>query len=174
MAESHPTSACGALISRVLISGVMLANAAVAQSIQVPAGQHVVLTVIGHGVQIYRCEQSGNATVWAYVAPEAQLYANGQAVGSHGEGPTWTYNDGSSVAGRVVATVPSSNATAIPLVLLKASSSSGNGLLTSVTYIQRTATEGGAAPKQGCGSAPVGTTLRVPYAATYTFYAAAR
>lgn len=156
----------------VLLSS--FAASATAQSIDVPAGQHVVLTVLGHGVQIYECQQAANTTTWVYVAPEAQLYLKGELVGSHGAGPTWSHNDGSAVAGKVVASVASPDPSAIPLVLFKASSNSGNGVLTSVTYIQRTATEGGAAPRQGCGSAPIGTLLRVPYAATYTFYAAAR
>lgn len=151
-----------------------LAATAAAQSIEVPAGQHVVLTVLGHGVQIYRCDHGANATIWTFVAPEAQLYANGEQVGVHEAGPTWTYKDSSSVSGKVETTVPAPTVNAIPLLLLKASSSSGSGLLTHVTYITRTATEGGAAPKQGCGSAPVGTTLRVPYAATYNFYAAGK
>ena len=151
-----------------------LAATAAAPSIAVPAGQQVVLTVEGHGVQIYRCEQSADATNWAFVAPEAQLYAKGELVGTHGAGPMWTYKDGSTVSAKMVASVPSPDAGAIPLLLLKSSSSSGSGLLTQVSYIQRTATQGGQAPKQGCVSAPVGTILRVPYAATYIFYAPAK
>lgn len=162
--------------SRITVLGCCLllsplAVTATAQSIEVPAGQHIVLTVLGHGVQIYRCDQGAKATIWTFVAPEAQLYANGEQVGTHEAGPMWTYKDSSTVSAKVEATAPASTANAIPLLLLKASSSSGTGLLTQVTYITRTAPEGGSAPKQGCGSAPIGTTLRVPYAATYTFYA---
>ena len=60
--------------------------------------------------------------------------------------------------------------TAIPELLLKAVSHSGDGRMSGVTYVQRLDTVGGLAPTAGCDTA--GATARVDYTATYYFYAA--
>jgi Protein of unknown function (DUF3455) len=152
------------------LSCLCLSLSAHGQSIDVPAGQHEVLKATGRGVQIYRCQQQDSATKWVFVAPEAQLYVNGVLSGTHGAGPVWTYRDGSSVHGKVVATVPSPTAGNIPHLLLKATDSSGNGLLTQVSYIERSETEGGLITNEVCNTEHLGSVARVPYTATYTFF----
>ena len=65
-------------------------------SLNVPAGNRVSAHLYALGVQIYRW----NGTAWAFVGPDATLYAdqgfNGQA-GTHYVGPTWEAEDGSKV-----------------------------------------------------------------------------
>lgn len=159
---------CGAL-------GLMLVSvAAGAQSIDVPVGQRVVFSAEGRGVQIYRCDVAGGAGKWVFVAPEAQLYVGGAAVGMHGAGPVWSYRDGSSVHGKMMAMAPSANADSVSQLLLKGVDADGKGILGQVSYIQRTATKGGVAPMGGCDGAHTGAVSRVPYTAVYTFYAAQR
>src|SRR5262245_374494 len=134
--------------------------------LQVSDGNVVVFHVYAQGVQIYRW----NGTQWAFVAPDAKLYADGSyqgLVGTHFAGPTWMSNSGSKVVGaRLQGCTP--DASAIPWLLLGAVSSQGPGVLNGVTFIQRVNTTGGLAP-----SAPGTTTgeeARVPYTAEYYFY----
>jgi FtsP/CotA-like multicopper oxidase with cupredoxin domain len=118
------------------------------------------------GVQIYRW----NGASWVFVAPRATLYAdaNGRAVvGSHYAGPTWESVSGSTVVG-AVAKRCTPNATAIPWLLLDATSSTGPGVLQGVTQIQRVNTVGGVAPL--APGSILGDIAEVPYAAEYFFY----
>jgi Protein of unknown function (DUF3455) len=155
------------------LATILLASASVhAQSpVDPPAGQKVILTVSGKGVQIYACQKTGTAAPqWVFQAPDASLYdASGSKVGVHGAGPTWRYYDGSTVRGAVTAQRPSPEATAIPWLLLKAVDSD-SGLLSRVQFIRRSDTHGGNAPATGCDAQHTGAEIRVPYTATYTFY----
>jgi hypothetical protein len=121
-----------------------------------PEGQKAVLSATGKGVQIYACQNSQ----WVFQAPEATLFDSaGAEIGTHGAGPVWTFRDGRSVKGQVVAKRDAPGAGDIPWLLLK-----GDG---SFEYIRRSETRGGVAPAGGCEA---GRTVRVPYSAAYTFY----
>jgi len=139
---------------------------AVVQSVDVPAGERLVLKAEGRGVQIYRCD----GTAWVFVAPEAKLFVKGVEVGSHAAGPVWHDKDGSSVWGDVLAKAPSPHAGSIPILLLKATKSDGSGVLTGVNYIQRLDTDGGSAPADTCDAGHAAAESRVPYTAQYLFY----
>jgi hypothetical protein len=135
---------------------ILGAFSVLAQSDQVPPGQHPVLTATGKGVQIYKCQNAQ----WALLAPEATLFdAAGKKIGTHGAGPVWTFFDGRSVKGQLIAKGDAPNPGDIPLLVLK-----GEG---SFEYIRRSDTRGGMPPKDACET---GRTLRVNYSATYTFY----
>jgi len=148
----------------------------------VPAGAILKLHDHAIGVQIYTCTLSGGADAgtdagtvtyaWVLKAPEATLYdQSGTQVGTHGAGPNWTsLVDGSVVIGARVAQVDSPNASAIPWLLLRASSTSGSGAFSDITYVQRVNTANGKAPVTGCDSSSVGTEVRVDYTADYYFY----
>jgi Protein of unknown function (DUF3455) len=137
-------------------------------SIQVPSGHKVAFHVYALGVQIYRW----SGTSWAFVEPEAELFADANyhgKVGIHYAGPTWESNDGSTVeARRVPDTGCSPDADAILWLLLKAVSTDGPGIFSSVTYIQRVNTDGGLAPTRSGSS--IGEEVEVDYAAEYYFY----
>ncbi len=138
-----------------------------------PPSEHAILTVTGKGVQIYTCQQTGTGPQWVFQAPEASLIdAFGKTVGTHGAGPIWRSNDGSSVKGEVVQKSATSDATAIPWLLLKAADVAGTGIMTKVEFIRRSDTHGGIAPMTGCDAEHVGAVSRVPYTATYSFYSA--
>jgi hypothetical protein len=139
-------------------------------SIAVEDGNKLAFHVYAKGVQIYRW----NGVSWAFVAPEATLYAeegyHGE-VGIHGMGPHWTSKSGSRVkASRVLGTGCRPDPTAIEWILLKQTEATGPGIFGKVTFIQRTNTTGGNAP------AEPGTTLNelreIPYTAEYYFYRA--
>ena len=164
------------LLSSTLVAGAAIPAGAgskppsVPPEIQVPAGQKVVLDVVGKGVQIYDCDRT--TLVWTFREPAAVLYGHrGRPVGIHFAGPTFESFDGSSVVGMRVAEVQP-DPTAIPWLLLQARPSShrGDGVLSQVDYIQRLQTRGGVGPVGACDPA-VDTTVAVPYRARYVFYA---
>jgi hypothetical protein len=91
-------------------------------------------------------------------------------VGTHGLGPNWTSTDGSVVNGAKVAGVNSTMTGAIQWLLLQASSHTGAGVFTDITYVQRLNTAGGPAPASGCDATSAGTDIRIPYSADYYFF----
>jgi hypothetical protein len=145
-------------------------------SLRAPAGESLVRTLWADGVQIYECRKAAGASFpdWVFVAPDARLAdANGVPVGHHDAGPTWEAGDGSKVVGVVRAKADAPQAGAIPWLLLATHSTGKPGLFANVTSIQRVATEGGAAPATGCGTASLGKQVSVPYKAQYAQYAPA-
>jgi Protein of unknown function (DUF3455) len=171
-----------ALLSSTLVAGAAMPAGAggsrpptVPEAIQVPAGQKVVLDVIGKGVQIYDCRPAAGdpaVNAWTFREPAAVLSGHrGRPVGIHFRGPTFESFDGSSVVGQVppVASVTPDPA-AIPWLLLAAASTQGDGVLAGVDYIQRIETRGGLAPAGACDPAE-DATVAVPYRARYVFYA---
>jgi len=170
--------------NRLLLAGIVAAAAVlsltqaaqagppppvVPSKIQVGAGNKVFL--VGHavGVQIYSC----NGVAWGFVAPRANLYDDhGKLIITHFGGPTWQATDGSRVVGQLVDSV-TVDATAIPWLLLSASTTAGpdGDRLVATTYVQRIATTGGLAPPAAeCNATTVGTVAEVPYTADYYFW----
>src|SRR5688572_718210 len=137
------------------------------KKILVEPGHRISSVMYAEGVQIYRW----NGAAWAFVAPEAILYAGNDEeddmIGIHYVGPTWESKDGSYVVGALVDKV-TPDATAIPWLLLKAKTSEGPGVFGGVSYIQRLFTTGGLAPVEPGDF--VGDEVHVPYTAWYVFY----
>jgi hypothetical protein len=152
-----------------ILVGATFACAAYGQDATLPpTNEHAVLTVQGRGVQIYSCNLVSGTVQWVFVAPAARLFdKDGVEVRTHGDGPVWHLQDGSSVYGQVVTKSPSPVTGAVPWLLLKGVKFDGTGVLSKVEFVRRTETKGGAAPGGACD---VGALTRVPYEATYTFY----
>jgi hypothetical protein len=158
----------------ILIATVSVTVTAIAQNpTDPPPSQRAILTVTGKGVQIYTCQQSPAGPQWIFQAPEATLIdPSGKAIGTHGAGPIWKSNDGSSVKGEVLQKSEATEATAIPWLLLKAVSPTGSGIMAEAEFIRRSDTHGGGAPTAGCDAQHLNAISRIPYTATYTFYSA--
>lgn len=161
----------------VLLSVVAAsAHASEGTLIAVPAGHAAVMTALGAGDLAYECRaKSGmpDSYEWVFAGPTAVLYdKNKAAVGKYYGGPTWEANDGSKVTGKQLAVHPSTTPASIPLQLVQASPTSGSGLMSGVTYIQRINTQGGVAPADACGAANAGSKKMVKYQADYVFYKA--
>jgi hypothetical protein len=148
----------------------LLAITAYAQDVtEPPKNVAARYTVVGVGLQIYACAEDGT---WALQEPRADLLdeKTKQPVGTHTKGPTWTWSDGSQVTGRVLK--QRSSPVSIPWLLLEAKNAGANGALTGVSYVRRSDTQGGIPqPENVCGAQNVGSTISIPYQATYTFYA---
>jgi hypothetical protein len=145
-------------------------------NLAVPEGNSAFLSLVGEGVQIYKCAENSEKAgtyQWAFVEPHADLLntAN-ERMGIHYAGPSWESNDGSAVRGEAAERADSPDG-AIPWLLLKAVAISGNGLFSHVTYVQRLDTFAGKAPSaDSCTDQQMGQTARVPYRALYRFFAA--
>jgi hypothetical protein len=138
-----------------------------------PANAHLQLTAQGRGVQIYNCTADGATFHWVFVAPEATLFdpATNQPVGKHFAGPTWQWNDGSKIAGKLLKSTPAADPANIPWLLLEThSTGTSTGALANITLVRRSNTRAGTAPSTGCDAEHQNTTVRAPYEATYTFY----
>ena len=142
--------------------------------LKVPEGSLLLLQALGEGVQVYDCKPSANDPAkgaWTFREPKATLYDDaGNIVGTHFKGPTgptWQANDGSTVVGTILESVPT-DPSAIPSLLLSAISHDGSGLLSRVLFIQRVDTVGGKAP-DSCDLSQE-TESSVDYMAVYRFY----
>jgi hypothetical protein len=138
----------------------------VPDTLKPPANETLALKAQAAGDQIYTCDGSA----WVLSGPDAKLTDEaGKQVGSHFAGPTWEWSDRSRVTGRAVA-----NATpdpeSIPWLLLTAAQHQGDGMLKSVSSIQRLSTKGGKAPASGCDASHKGQEARSHYTAVYYFY----
>ena len=139
-------------------------------AIRVPAGAKLVEKLHATGAQVYGCAAATDGKYgWTLKRPDATLTdAAGAAAGKHGAGPSWTAKDGSAVTGAKVAQADAPVGDAVPWLLLRATSTSGR--FSAVTFIQRLATKGGAAPATGCDAAHKDAELPVNYSADYYFY----
>lgn len=141
-----------------------------------PPNSSLVLKARGKGVQIYECASKpddARAFAWKLKAPEADLFDDhGEKVVHHFAGPTWQAKDGSSAVGTMMAKADAPDPEAVPWLLLTAVGK-GPGLFARVMHVQRLDTSGGKAPATGCDAAraKAKAEVRVPYEATYYFYA---
>ncbi len=154
-----------------VISMIARANAdgQVPAILTVPEGNVLLLRAHGRGTQKYACPISATSKT----VPHAILLHgdDGNLVAIHFGGPTWEALDGSAVVGDTSNAkhfrVPDPDA--IDWLLIPARSTTGNGQLSRVTYIQRLFTKGGTPPAAGCGQADQ-TEVLVEYSAEYLFY----
>jgi hypothetical protein len=137
------------------------------------ADQDLSFTLNASGVQIYNCKTTSTGYAWTFIAPDADLFLahNDQTiVGHHFAGPTWEFEDGSTVVGKKAAAA-SVDPNSIPwLLLLAVGHNDVDGRMTDITSVQRLSTSGGNAPATGCDPDHVGAEADVPYTATYYFY----
>jgi hypothetical protein len=152
-----------------------------APALVVPAGATLAGHAHAEGAQIYRCTAAGGgagvaagtspAYAWMLHAPDATLFdSSGAAVGIHGAGPSWYSNDGSVATGLKVIEAPAPLPDAISWLLLRVSSTSGNGVFDGVSYVQRLSTTGGLPPATACDATTAGADVRSSYTAEYYFY----
>ncbi|MCL7462214.1 DUF3455 domain-containing protein [Pseudomonas sp. NW5] len=158
----------------LLVAGNALAQSALPESIQVPAGHVLALETVGVGEITYECRAKADAAgqfEWVFVGPKAVLNdRSGQQVGSYyGPPATWESTDGSKVTGTQLAVAPA-GAGNIPFQLVQANPATGEGSMQGVTYIQRTATQGGVAPAKACAAGNTGAQEIVQYQADYLFW----
>jgi len=155
----------------VLLPGLAVAGTVIPEAIRVPNGGKIVLSVHAKGDQIYQCTLESGNYAWQLQAPDAALFdAQGREVGRHGAGPTWHYQDGSEVRGRLLRKIDLTPDSAISWLLLEAVEHKGKGVLADVDFINRINTQGGLPPVSGCNGNHLGSEKRVAYSADYVFH----
>ena len=139
---------------------------------QPPQNAHLAFTAQGKGVQIYTCTAQGVYSNWVLKAPAATLAdAQGNQIGTHSAGPTWTATDGSSIVGKVLTKKVSYDPLSVDWLLLAATPAPGHpGVFSKIAFVRRSDTHGGQPPADGCDAAHPNAEARVPYTATYSFY----
>ena len=157
------------MISRLLSTVALAAlthGAPPATDLRTPKGYAVAFDAetLPTSVQIYTC----NAGTWSGPDPDALISGAGLII-HHYKGPTWEATDGSIVHGANAKHFAATKSGAIDWLELDASG--GTGKFAGVRFIHRTKTSGGLAPAAGCDQAHSGREARVPYIATYVFYA---
>ena len=144
-------------------------------NLKVPDGNVLLLQAFGKGIQKYACPVSANSKATPHAILLKDDRDEGDLVAIHFGGPTWEALDGSSVVGDAANakhfTAPDSDG--VDWLLLPAKSTTGNGLFSQVTYIQRLFTDGGQPPKSGCDQAHNQAEVLVEYSAQYFFYSPA-
>jgi len=140
--------------------------------IKIPEGNNLKLTVHAKGEQIYKCTAANGGYEWQWQAPDAILYDKDKQtkVGTHGAGPLWTYQDGSSVKGKMIQKIEAPDPDSAPWMLLEAKEAGGHGLLAETSFILRFNTKGGLPPVAGCDAKNAGKEARITYSADYSFY----
>jgi hypothetical protein len=170
------TQACLLMLAVTTVPDVAAqsAPAAIPDNLKVPEQNVLLFEAYAFGVQIYVCSPKAddpNAFAWTFKAPEAELRNDdGEKIGKHYAGPSWEANDGSKVVGEAAESAKAPTDDAIPWLLLKAKTHNGSGAFSTVTYVQRLDTVGGAAPTDGCDRSAASAERRVDYTATYAFY----
>ena len=137
--------------------------------LNVPPGNVLFLRAYGRGVQKYTCPVSATSAAVPHAILLVGHGKEGDLVAIHFAGPTWQALDGSLVVGDAAKAthVPAPDRNGVDWLLLPARSTSGNGLFSKVTYIQRLYTDGGK-PPASCDLNQ--TEVLVKYSAQYLFY----
>ena len=160
-AATQPAPQAGPALARAA-AGAPRPAEEVPPQVQVPPGNRLVARMDAAGVQVYQCTDGA----WSFLEPAARLVQDYSPAAIHFRGPSWeSLRDGSLVEATVVASSPVAGS--IPLLLLHATRTRGDGVFGTVSYIQRLRTTGGAAPTAACAT---GETQAVPYTAQYRFY----
>jgi Protein of unknown function (DUF3455) len=139
-------------------------------TIKVPQGNTELLVLHAKGEQIYQCALKEQAYKWIVYPNAILLDAKGNRVGTHNKGPSWHYKDGSTVIGKIIQKTDEPREKAMPWLLIEATSHKGEGLLSTVSYINRVNTQGGLQPIKPCDSNHLGSEKAVQYEADYIFY----
>lgn len=158
--RSFSATGFSAVFAVAMITASIVAPSSAASDYQLVAKIHA------EGAQIYECKADAGGLAWQFKEPVATLFQDGAVVGRHSAGPSWEFDDGSIVVGKVTARAPGATASDIPLLWLEAQSRGAEGRLAGVAIVERINTKGGVAN----GSCPrLGDRLSVPYSADYTF-----
>jgi hypothetical protein len=173
-------TALTSLLLAACVSQSSMGTSMAAKDIAVPAAikaadtEKVAFVWAATGTQNYECKaNAAGAIAWAFIAPDAQLFADKANVGSHGAGPFWMALDGSKTIGTVKARADAPSNQDIPWLLLNMKSAGTPGKLANITSIQRINTVGGIAATAGCATAAdAGKQSKIAYTADYVFFVA--
>jgi len=142
--------------------------------LKVPDGNVLLLRARGTGVQKYTSPVSATSKPTPHAILLTGDEDEGDLAAIHFGGPTWEALDGSSVVGDAANAkhYPAPDPDGVDWLLIPAKSTSGKGLFSRVTYIQRLYTDGGKPPAENCDQGDNDSEILVEYSAEYRFYVA--
>lgn len=164
------TSLCLATASAFWAFGTLTTQAHTPAALPIPGGSPIAV-IHAEGAQVYQCMSDGQGGLtWQLREPIATLLQEDKTVGRHYAGPRWEFEDGTTIAARVVAQF-TPTLWDIPHLMLTVTTAKGAGPLAFARTVVRFNTKGGLM-KGECSKA--GAQLSVPYAADYAFFDAVR
>lgn len=126
----------------------------------------------GKGVQQFQCTADANGRYWKFITPEAQLTdGKGRTLARQGSEGNFFAKDGSILVAKIEKYSEKTTAGNLRDLVYTTSSRGKKGILTGITHVKRSQGKGGV-PLIRCSASQLGSTLKVPFTATYTFYRA--
>lgn len=162
-------------IAYILLMGfacqnVIAAERVIPDVIKAPAGYTELFMLHATGEQIYQCVLKDNAYKWIVYPNAVLMDEQGQKVGKHSKGPTWQYQDGSQIIGKITQKTDEARNKAMPWLLIEVVDHKGAGLLSTVSYVNRVNSQGGLEPTMSCDNNHLGGEKPTAYTADYIFY----
>ena len=143
-----------------------------ASELKDPAGQAVLykFQTLQNSVQIYTCKPAGGRYAWSGPDPDAIMTTGDEKlIVHHYKGPTWEATDGSIVRASGAKHYQATQGGSVDWLELTATG--GTGKFARVSNIHRIETSGGVPPASACDAGHNSQQARIPYHATYIFYA---
>lgn len=136
-----------------------------------PSGDSSAAFVLtGKGVQQFQCTSDAGGRYWKFITPQAQLTNDkGRVVARQSSDGSFFAEDGSMLASKIEKYAKESTAGNIRDLVYKTTHRGKPGLFSGITHVKRSNGQGGV-PLTRCSPSQLGTTLKVPFTATFTFY----
>lgn len=126
----------------------------------------------GKGVQQFQCTADAAGRYWKFITPQAQLSdEKGRVVARQGSDGSFFANDGSMLSAKIEKYAQDSVAGNLRDLVYKTTHRGRPGLFSGISHVKRSNGQGGI-PLTRCSASQLGTTLKVPFTATFTFYRA--
>lgn len=137
-----------------------------------PEGGELVMTLTGSGAQQFQCVSDKQGRWWKFIAPDVKLTDSAGRVVAH-QRPDFIFqaSDGSIASARITGwdKKPKSQADLRDVVFTTRAQGKITGLLTPIRWVTRTEGKGGQ-PLTRCSASQLGSTLKIPFTATYRLY----
>lgn len=151
-----------------------LAGCAALESLMNPLtpsdGASAAFVLSGQGVQLFQCTSDAAGRYWRFIAPDTRLTdAQGRLVARQGSDGSFFAEDNSALSAKIVRYAQDSPAEDLRDLLYQTSPRGKQGVLSDIVYVKRSNGKGGV-PLTRCSPSQLGSTLKVPFTATYTFY----
>ncbi len=147
-----------------------------APAVTIPAalskpGDQIVAVIKGDGVLTYECYRDKGESYWMLLGPRMVMRQDGAVVGRIQRGPIWQHNDGSSVTGKSIASIPGKTEKDVAQERFE-TETKGTGLLAGVTAVVQMDTSDGTITSGGCKEH--GWLVGPPFTATFVFLKSAQ
>lgn len=157
-----------------IVLSLALAGCSTIQSIFDPlspgADASAAFVLSAQGIQQFQCTADANGRYWKFITPQAELKdAKGHVVARQGSEGSVFAKDGSILVAKIEKYADDASPGNLRDLVYRTTWRGKEGMLTGITHIKRSNGKGGV-PLTRCSPSQLGSTLKVPFTATYTFY----